>query len=142
MFTKQAPVFKQQLEQAGFSTEQAQAMVSMIGQCMASLEHSGPVRMNGPVTFAQMPKMGGAGLIQLAQLQDDLTSSNPVRPVKAVMSSWYPDGTRRDGAEIDVWPGPFINSANSEYIAAGSNVGLIDFNGFKCPMGSSSCPSS
>ncbi len=105
MFTKQAPVFRQQLEQAGFSTEQANAMVSMIGQCMSSLEHRGPVSFTGPVSFAQMPRMGGAGIIQLAQLQDDLTSSNPVRSVKAVMSSWYPDGIRRDGAEIDVWPG-------------------------------------
>lgn len=140
MFTKQAPVYRQQLEQAGFSTEQASAMVSMIGQCMSSLEHRGPVSFTGPVSFAQMPKMGGAGIIQLAQLQDDLTSSNPVRSVKAVMSSWYPDGVRRDGAEIDVWPGPFINASESEFIPGGSSVGVIDVNGFKCPIGSSSCP--
>ncbi len=58
MFTKQAPVFRQQLEQAGFSTEQASAVVSMIGQCMASLEHRGPVFVHWPSQFFADAKDG------------------------------------------------------------------------------------
>jgi len=140
MFTQQAPRFKQQLEQSGFSPEQANAMVNVLGQCMSPLEHRGSATFSGPVNFSQMPKVNGAGIIQLATLQDDLTSTDPVRSVKALLSQWYPDGSRSIGGEIDVWPGPFISSANSESIVAGSTVGLVDFNGYKCPMGSSSCP--
>ncbi len=119
MFTKQAPVFRQQLEQAGFSTEQANAMVSMIGQCMSSLEHRGPVSFTGPVSFAQMQgwvALESSSLLNFKTILRLASSSFSQGCNVVVVSRWHSQRRRR---EIDVWPGPFINASESEFIQEG-----------------------
>jgi len=134
MFTKQAPRYKQQLEQSGFSAEQAASMVNVLGQCMSPLEHRGPVKFTGPVQFSQMPKLGNSGdsLIQLARLQADLNYGSSYS--NAVIQEWSPGGASSSGSEVRVYPGPLLREG--EILASGSLVGLIDFNGYKCPFGS------
>lgn len=138
MFTSQAPGMLNQLTRAGMPYEQAQALVGVIGQCMSSLKTNGMTEFNGPTRFAQTPQYSdGTGIIQLAQLQEDLTYGSGF--AKAITQAWSPTGASSGGKQMQVYPGPFINSG--ETIAAGSLVGLVDFDGFKCPMGSNGCPS-